>query len=84
MPPIYLWQSIVVTLLCCLPLGVIAIIFASQVESRYNIGDIEGSQTSSNRARNLCIWSLVAGLIGGILYFILIFVVEIGGAFLGI
>ena len=29
--PTYLWQSIVCTLLCCMPFGIVAIVFAAQV-----------------------------------------------------
>ena len=35
--PNYLWQSIVVTLCCCLPFGVVAIGFAAQVKSKLSV-----------------------------------------------
>ncbi len=63
MPESYLPWSIVATLLCCLPAGVVAIVFATQVSSRYERGDIEGSQRASDNAQLWIIISAVLGLI---------------------
>ena len=52
--PNYLWQSIVVTLCCCLPLGVVAIIFAAQVNSKLAAGDLAGARDASAKARMFC------------------------------
>lgn len=68
--PTYLWQSIVVTLVCCWPLGIPAIVFASQVNSKLGRGDIAGAQKASKNAKMWTIISLVAGIVGGILYFV--------------
>lgn len=78
MPSTHLWQAIVVTILCCAPLGIPAIVFASQVQARFNAGDIKGAQNTSRKARNFCIWSLILGIIGWIIYFILVFIGVIG------
>src|SRR5258705_7718312 len=40
--PNYLWQSIVCTLCCCLPFGVVAIVFSSQVNSKLAAGNVAG------------------------------------------
>jgi hypothetical protein len=77
MPETYLWQSIVVTLLCCLPLGIPAIIYAAQVEKHYLRGDMASARRSSTNAKNFCIWSLVLGLVGSIGW--IVYVVVIGG-----
>jgi hypothetical protein len=64
--PTYLWQSIVVTLLCCLPglpAGVVAIVQASKVQSRQQLGDIQGALRASKNARTWCIISLALGLL---------------------
>ena len=65
-PPIknYLIQSILVTLCCCMPLGIVAIIFAAQVNSKLAAGDVAGAQEASSRAR-MCCWIAVAlGVVG--------------------
>lgn len=61
--PNYLAQSILVTLLCCLPLGIPAIVFAAQVNGKVQAGDIAGAQDSSRKAKMWCWWSLGIGLV---------------------
>jgi len=63
MPPTYLWQSIVVTIFCCLPIGIFAIIFAAQVATRWRHGDFEAAMYSSRIARNIAFFSFIVGLI---------------------
>ncbi|HOE00735.1 MAG TPA: CD225/dispanin family protein [Kiritimatiellia bacterium] len=67
--PNYLWQSIVVTVLCCLPLGIPAIIYASKVNNALMQGNQQAAWQASNTAKMWCIIALVAGLMGGFLYF---------------
>ncbi len=55
--PNYLAQAILVTLFCCMPLGIPAIIYASQVNSKAQAGDIEGAKDSSRKARVWSWWS---------------------------
>ena len=40
--PNYLAQAILVTLFCCLPFGIVAIVYAAQVNGRLQAGDIAG------------------------------------------
>lgn len=61
--------AILVTLFCCLPFGVASIVFASQVDSKYAIGDYAGAQASAARSKFWMWWGLGAGLIVGVLYF---------------
>lgn len=64
-PPTYLTPSILVTLFAFLPVGVVAIVFASQVESKYAQNDHAGAQSSSKTAKTLCI---AAGAIAAPIY----------------
>jgi hypothetical protein len=66
--PNYLWQSIVVTVLCCVPAGIAAIVYASRVQGRQRMGDVQGALDASRKARTWCIVSLVAGLIVAAIY----------------
>ncbi len=61
--PTYLWQSIVVTILCCLPLGIPAIVYAARVESLRLRGDIAGAMAASSSAKMWCLIALIAGLV---------------------
>jgi hypothetical protein len=67
--PNYLVQSILVTLCCCLPLGVVAIIFAAQVNSKLAAGDIAGAQEASQKAKMFCWIGFGLGLVVTIIWF---------------
>lgn len=71
--PNYLVWSILATLFCCLPLGIPAIVFSSQVDSKLHMGDYAGAQESSRKAKMFCWISFGLGL-GVIILYILIFV----------
>jgi hypothetical protein len=61
--PNYLVQSILSTICCCPPLGIVAIIFAAQVNSKLAIGDVAGAQEASRKARMFCWLALGLGLL---------------------
>jgi hypothetical protein len=68
----YLIQSILVTLFCCLPLGIAAIVFAAQVNGKIGAGDMAGAMDSSKKAKLFCWISLGIGIVGIIGYFAMI------------
>lgn len=72
-PQNYLVFSILATVLCCLPLGVAAIVFSSQVNSKWNAGDHAGAAESARKAKLFTIWSAAVGLVVSIGYAILMF-----------
>ncbi|WP_315863378.1 CD225/dispanin family protein [Thermosynechococcus sp. QS41] len=43
--------AILSTICCCLPFGIVAIIFAAQVNSRLAVGDRAGALEASNKAK---------------------------------
>ncbi len=61
--PNYLWQSIVVTIFCCWPFGIPAIVYAAKVDGLKARGDIAGAMAASASAKTWCIVS--AGVILG-------------------
>lgn len=61
--PNYLVQSILVTFCCCLPFGIVAIIFAAQVNSKLAAGDYAGAVAASNSARKWCWVAFGVGLL---------------------
>jgi hypothetical protein len=54
--PNYLVQSILVTVCCCLIPGIVAIVYAAQVNGYLRAGDLEGAKRCSRLAY---IWSWV-------------------------
>lgn len=52
---------------CCLPLGIVSIVFAAQVSGKWQSGDYQGAMESSRKAKNFAIWSAVVGVIAAVL-----------------
>jgi hypothetical protein len=77
--PNYLVQAILVTLCCCLPGGIAAIVYASKVNSLLDQGDYEGAVEASENAKKWCMISLVAGIIGNVVVGVLQFIAGAGG-----
>lgn len=65
----YLWQSIVVTLLCCLPFGVAAIVYAAKVDGLKRLGDWQAAKAASDSAKMWCWISFGVGILANILIF---------------
>jgi hypothetical protein len=55
--PNYLVQAILVTIFCCLPFGIAAIVFAAQVNGKLAAGDMAGAVAASNKAK---LWSWIS------------------------
>ncbi len=70
-PPTHLVWSILTTILCCMPLGIVAIIYSSKVETAYNRGDYKMALKYSNDAKNFSIASLIVGAVTTIIVIIL-------------
>lgn len=62
-PPAYLVWSIIVTILCCMPLGIAAIVCSAQVKQAYNRGNMEKARKMSEWAQWCIILSIVLGLV---------------------
>lgn len=72
-PKNWLVESILVTIFCCLPFGIVGIVNAAQVNSRYVSGDYAGALNASREAAK---WTKIGFWIGiGIvaLYIIAVF-----------
>ena len=78
-PKNWLAESILVTLLCCLPFGIVGIVNAASVSSKYASGDYEGSLRASQEAAK---WTKIGFWVGlGVvaLYFLFFVVLGVGG-----
>jgi len=75
-------QSILVTLFCCIPFGIPAIVNASQVETKVRVGDLAGALESSRKARMWCWWAFLPSAVGVGLYLLVaaVAIVLEGGA----
>ncbi|SRR5256885_1609956 len=73
----------IISVLCCFPFGIPAIIFATQVNTKVAAGDIAGAQESSQKAKKFAIIGIAAWAVCIVLYIILVLVLGVGGALLG-
>lgn len=64
--------AILTTLLCCMPLGVVAIVYAAQVDSKWNAGDYQGAMTAADNAKKAAIAGIILGFVVIVLYVLLV------------
>jgi hypothetical protein len=79
-PDNYLVWAILSTILCCLPLGIVSIVFSTQVNSKWALGDYAGAQDSSRKAKNFAIYAAIGSLVVGLLYVLLIVVLGLSSS----
>ncbi len=64
MPPkTWLLESILATLFCCLPFGIVGIVYASRVESNWYAGNRELAMSSSRTAKTWTLVSFACGIL---------------------
>ena len=63
--------GILSTLCCCLPLGIVSIVYASKVEGYVIAGDIEKAKENSKKAAMWAWISFGVSIAGGIIWFII-------------
>ena len=77
-PNNYLALAIISTILCCLPLGIVSIIYSTKVNSAYDLGNFDEAEKNSKNAKTWGIASIVVAAVGWIIY-----MMFFGLAFLG-
>ena len=78
--PTYLAQAILCTLFCCLPAGIVGIVYAAQVNGKLAMGDYAGAALSSKNAKTWTWVSFGVGLAVIAIYLIATAVVFSSGA----
>ena len=68
-PKTWLVESILVTILCCLPFGIVGIIFAAKVNSLYDQTNYEEAKRTSANAKKWTIIGFTIGLVFILAYF---------------
>ena len=69
--------AILTTVCCgCLPCGIVAIVYASQVDGKYAAGDYQGAVDSANKAKTWCWVSFGIAILSFLAYFFLVFVIA--------
>ena len=74
--------AILCTVMCCLPLGIVAIITSTKVKELWAQGDHAGAQKAADDAKKYSIWGAGLAVLFIALYVIFILVIGvIGGGF---
>lgn len=61
-PDTHMWRAIFATLLCCLPLGIVAIVQSTKVSRLWDEGDEEGAAAASKKAENWVNMAVLAAI----------------------
>jgi len=78
--PNYLWQSIVVTILCCWPFGIPAIVFAAKVDGLVSRGQYAEAREASDKAKMWAWISFGSAFVVIVLYFLLVVFASVANA----
>jgi hypothetical protein len=78
--PTRLAPAILVTLFCCLPFGIVSIVYAAQVSAKISAGDFHGAMDCSKKATTWCWLAFWCGLIPMVLYLGIMIIAGIMGA----
>ena len=80
-PKTWLAESILVTLFCCIPFGIVGIVKASSVSSRFSIGDFAGARKASADAKKWTTIGFICGIVWIVFYAIFVVIAGLTGSF---
>ena len=70
--------AILTTLLCCLPFGIVSIVYASKVDSMWYMGNYIAAMDYAKKAKNWAMWAAITGGVVIILYIIFVIIMGVG------
>jgi len=75
--PNYLVPAII-SLFCCLPLGIVGVIFAAQVNGKVAAGDTPGALDAAKKAKMFSFIAIGLGLLGIVCYVLFVVIMGVG------
>ena len=64
-------KAILSTLFCCLPLGIVSIVYASKVNGLWISGNHAAAMDAANSSKSWSTWAIISGLVIFVVYIIL-------------
>lgn len=77
-PPNYLAPAILTTLFCCTIFGIVAIVYAAQVQGKWYAGDTRGALAASANAKLWCWLSFGSVAVIMVIYIVAVVAAEAG------
>jgi len=68
-PDNYLVWAILVTVLCCLPFGIVSIVYSTKVSGLWNQGRFAEAQAASENAKK---WAIIGAIVGAVFAVIMV------------
>ena len=81
-PPAYLAYAILTTIFCCVPFGIVALVYAAQVNSYWENGQFEKAEDLSHKAKTWCWVAAICGIVLSGLYTIFMLISMAGPRFM--
>ena len=75
--------AIISTIACCMPLGIVSIIYSTKVNTEYDKGNYEGAEAASKSAKTWGIAAIATGVVAIVLYIIFMVVFAASNGFDG-
>ena len=75
--PNYLVPAII-SIFCCLPLGIVGVIFAAQVNGKVAAGDTAGALDAAKKAKLFSFIAIGLGLLGIVCYVLFVVIMGVG------
>ena len=75
--PNYLVPAII-SLFCCLPLGIVGVIFTAQVNGKVAAGDTAGALDAAKKAKMFSFIAIGLGLLGIVCYVLFVVIMGVG------
>ncbi len=72
--------AILCTVLCCMPLGIVSIVYATKVDSLWTVGSYHEAYDASSKAKKWALWGAIGGAVCLFLYIIAVMVFGFANA----
>jgi len=70
-PPSLTGWAVAVTFLCCLPGGIVALIYANKAKSQWALGNFAEAESAYKTAKSVLIFSVIAGVVISLIYIVI-------------